>query len=64
MRVPRASLAILAGALEPARMQLESSFLSAIEAVRSWRLEGSTLRLFDESQTERVRLSRTGNSGS
>ena len=46
------------------RMQQESRFLSALEAVRSYRVEASTLRLFDESQAERVRLSRTGQSGS
>ena len=51
-------------ACEPDRMQQESRFLSAIEAVRSYRLEGSTLRLLDESQSERVRFSRAGNSGS
>jgi putative lipoprotein len=51
-------------ACEPDRMQQESRFLSALEAVRSYRLEGATLRLFDESQAERVRLSRAGNSGS
>jgi heat shock protein HslJ len=50
-------------ACEPARMQQESRFLSALEAVRSWRLEGGTLLLLDESRTERVRLSRTGKSG-
>jgi putative lipoprotein len=51
-------------ACEPYRMQQESRFLSALEAVRSYRVEGDTLRLLDESQTERLRLSRTGKSGS
>jgi putative lipoprotein len=49
-------------ACDPDRMQQESRFLSALESVRSYRLDGSTLRLFDESQVERVRLSRTGKS--
>jgi putative lipoprotein len=51
-------------ACDPDLMQQEGRFLSALEAVRSYRAEGSALRLFDERQTERVRLSRTGKSGS
>jgi putative lipoprotein len=51
-------------ACDPDRMQQESRFLSALEAVRSYRVEAGALRLFDQSQTERVRLSRTGKSGS
>jgi putative lipoprotein len=50
-------------ACDPDRMQQESRFLSALEAVRSYRVEGSTLSLLDESQAERVRFSRTGKSG-
>jgi putative lipoprotein len=50
-------------ACEPDRMQQESRFLSALEAVRFYRLEGSTLRLLDESQAERLRFSGAGKSG-
>ena len=46
-------------ACEPPAMEQESRFLSALEAVRSYRLEGTTLWLLDESQAERLRLTRT-----
>lgn len=45
-------------ACPPAVMEQEQRFLAAIEAVRGYRLDGTTLVLFDEQRIARVRLLR------
>jgi heat shock protein HslJ len=45
-------------ACPPAVMELESRFVTALAAVRSYRLEGDALELVDESGRLRLRLSR------
>jgi putative lipoprotein len=46
-------------ACPPAVMELESRFVTALAAVRGYRLAGDTLELLDESGRVRLRLSRS-----
>jgi heat shock protein HslJ len=45
-------------ACPPAVMEVESRFVTALEAVRSYRLAGDTLELADRSGRRRLRLGR------